>query len=173
MGGEKCLLKYICLRIIQEIRSRMLIHPVMKQVHLEWVIHKLHVILFSCRIFFSSESWENHNFHWEKKYFLFIYPESQNHAALFCTQTALKESFLFSLLIFFMVFSSNKWFSKKRHDKCLISLFNHIGIETGNRKESESIKFKRYPTLAITSWMDLLKMQIHYLPAGDALKWEN
>ncbi len=38
-----------------------------------------------------------------------------------------------------MVFSSNKWFSKKRQDKCLISLFNHIGIETGNQKESESI----------------------------------
>ncbi len=38
-----------------------------------------------------------------------------------------------------MVFSSNKWFAKKRQDKCLISLFNHIGIETGNRKESESI----------------------------------
>ncbi len=36
-----------------------------------------------------------------------------------------------------MVFSSNKWFAKKK--KSLISLFNHIGIETGNRKESESI----------------------------------
>ncbi len=44
----------------------MLIHPVMKQIHLEWVIHKLHVILFSCLIFFSSESWESHNFHWDK-----------------------------------------------------------------------------------------------------------
>ncbi len=39
---------------------------------------------------------------------------------------------------------------KETQDKCLISLFNHIGIETGNRKESESIKFKRYPTLSIT-----------------------
>ncbi len=42
----------------------------------------------------------------------------------------------------FMVFSSNKWFANKKketQDKCLISLFNHIGIETGNRKESESI----------------------------------
>ncbi len=29
--------------------------------------------------------------------------------------------------------------SIKRQDKCLISLFNHIGIETGNQKESESI----------------------------------
>ncbi len=42
----------------------------MNQVHLEWVtesfIHKLHVILFSCLTFFSSESWEKHNFHWEK-----------------------------------------------------------------------------------------------------------
>ncbi len=28
---------------------------------------------------------------------------------------------------------------KETQDKCLISLFNHIGIETGNRKESESI----------------------------------
>ncbi len=28
----------------------MRIHPVMKQVHIEWVIHKLHVILFSCLI---------------------------------------------------------------------------------------------------------------------------
>ncbi len=36
-----------------------------------------------------------------------------------------------------------------KRDKCLISLFNHIGIETGNRKESESIKFKRYPTLSV------------------------
>ncbi len=30
-------------------------------------------------------------------------------------------------------------FTGKLNDKCLISLFNHIGIETGNRKESESI----------------------------------
>ncbi len=28
---------------------------------------------------------------------------------------------------------------KETQDKCLISLFNHIGIETGNRKESESV----------------------------------
>ncbi len=28
---------------------------------------------------------------------------------------------------------------KKRDTGCLISLFNHIGIETGNRKELESI----------------------------------
>ncbi len=28
---------------------------------------------------------------------------------------------------------------KETQDKCLISLFNYIGIETGNRKESESI----------------------------------
>ncbi len=28
---------------------------------------------------------------------------------------------------------------KETQDKCLISLFNHIGIETGNQKESESI----------------------------------
>ncbi len=28
---------------------------------------------------------------------------------------------------------------KETRDKCLISLSNHIGIETGNRKESESI----------------------------------
>ncbi len=28
---------------------------------------------------------------------------------------------------------------KETQDKCLISLFNHIGIETGNRKELESI----------------------------------
>ncbi len=33
-----------------------------------------------------------------------------------------------------------QWFAKKEtRDKCLISLLNHIGIETGNRKESESI----------------------------------
>ncbi len=77
----------------------------------------------------------------------------QNHAALFCAQTALKESsfdvacwFFF----FFVVFSSNKWFAKKRQDKCLIPLFNHIGIETGSRKESELIKLKRYPTLTIS-----------------------
>ncbi len=131
--GEKCLLKYICLWIIQEISSRMLIHPVMKQVHLEWVIHKLHVILFSCLIFFSSESWENHNFHWEK----FI----QNHAVLFSTQTALKESsFYVACWFFFMVFSSNTWFAKKRHR---INVWYHYLITL----ESESIKFKRYPTL--------------------------
>ncbi len=33
-----------------------------------------------------------------------------------------------------------QWFAKKEtRDKCLISLSNHIGIDTGNRKESESI----------------------------------
>ncbi len=32
-----------------------------------------------------------------------------------------------------------QWFVKKRLNKCLISLSNHIGIKTGNRKESESI----------------------------------
>ncbi len=42
----------------------------MKQVHIEWqeslnhsFIVKLHVILFSSLMFFSSESWENHNLH--------------------------------------------------------------------------------------------------------------
>ncbi len=29
----------------------------------------------------------------------------------------------------------------------MFDFFNHIGIETGNRSESELIKFKRYPTL--------------------------
>ncbi len=53
-----------------------------------------------------------------------------------------------------MVFSANKWFAKKRQDKCLI-LFNQIGIETNRNRyaESESIKFKRYPTLAIIEEM--------------------
>ncbi len=59
----------------------------------------------------------------------------------------LLKSFYVACWFLFMVFSANKWFAKKRQDKCLISLFRHIGIETGNRKESESIKFKRYPTL--------------------------
>ncbi len=39
----------------------------------------------------------------------------QNHVDLFCTQTALKESsFYVACWFFFMVFSSNKWFAKKR-----------------------------------------------------------
>ncbi len=32
-----------------------------------------------------------------------------------------------------------QWFAKKRHGINALSLSNHIGIETGNRKESESI----------------------------------
>ncbi len=102
------------------------------ETHLEWVIHKLHVILFRCLIFFSSKSWENHNFHLRKnKTIQFI----QNHAALFCTQTALKESsFDVACWFFFIVFSSNKWFAKKRHRinvwyHYLITLESKLGIE--------------------------------------------
>ncbi len=48
-----------------------------------------------------------------------------------------------------LIYISCNGLLKREVDKCLISLSNQIGIETGNRKESESksIKFKPYPTL--------------------------
>ncbi len=124
VGGENGLLKCICLWITQEIRSRTLVHPVT-----ESFIHKLHVILFSCLTFFSSESWEKHNFHWGKKqkYVICFFILSRIMQFYFAHKQLLK-SFYVACWFLFMVFSANKWFAKKRQDKCLISLFNHIGI---------------------------------------------
>ncbi len=140
VGGEKGLLKCICLWIIQEIHSRTLIHPVMKQVHLEWVIesfiHKLHVILFTCLMFFfSSESWENHNFHWEKKRKQFILLNLSRIMQFYFAHKQLLKSPVYMKSVDFCSWYSvaTKWFAKMRQDKCLISLFNHIGIKTGNR----------------------------------------
>ncbi len=92
IGGEKGLLK--CLEsLIQEICSQMLIHPVMKQVNLDSVIesfiHKLHVILFSCLIFFFRILRDPES-PLKNKQTQFI----QNHAALKRAQ------FLCGLLIF-------------------------------------------------------------------------
>ncbi len=130
-----------------EIRSRTLIHPVMNQVHLEWVtesfIHKLHVILFSCLTFFSSESWEKHNFHWEKKrkkdIFFYIYI-SRIMQFYFAHKQLLKSPFFYVACWFLlMVFSSNKWFAKKRHRinvwyHYLITLESKLGIEKNRNR---------------------------------------
>ncbi len=146
VGGENGLLKCICVWITQEIRSRTLIHPVMNQVHLEWItesfIHKLLVILFSCLTFFSSESWEKHNSHWGKKkekkkikFFFYILYISRIMQFYFAHKQLLKSPvFYVACWFLFMVFSSNKWFAKKRHRinvwyHYLITLESKLGIE--------------------------------------------
>ncbi len=71
--------------------------------------------------------------HKKIKPFFFIY--IQNHAILFCTQTALKESsFYVACWFLFMVFSSINGLQKKRHRinvwyHYLITLESKLGIE--------------------------------------------
>ncbi len=60
-----------------------------------------------------------------------------------------------------------QWFAKKRQDKCLISLFNHIGIETGNRKESESIsrigiEIDKIQTIPNPTDMDVYRAEVTF-----------
>ncbi len=89
--------KCICVWIMQEIRSRTLIDPVMK--HYEWVIV---IFIFFFRIMRTTTSIEGKN---EPRPPQFI----QNQAVLFCTSTAFKESsFYVACWFLFMAFRINQ-----------------------------------------------------------------
>ncbi len=88
----------------------------------------------------------------------------QNHAALVCIQTDLKwVQFLCSLLISVQgIHQQLNGLKKEIQDKGFISLFYHIVIETGDRKECESISRR-----AVRELSELIKNTLICVPKNN------